>query len=268
MRFLTRLVLSLPADCSQKDLQKLQTTSTWIYDRISGLPEEAGAVPQHRASDGLIPSPTTAAAFAPAPPVRRAASAASPRGLPEEHHGPVFPFGPEQRGASPHQRAVFPGSVSGHAARTPQPLLPGLEEMPAGPAAAAAPDVIYQAVRQAALVYARAIMLRRPLRDQRVCSGEDFVRLWTTVWRVPLRAWKGLLGVFVWVVISVTPASRATPHERFVKNCLEIGLVQMGLENWEVAEKGMEGALRLMRWLACRDGRAEGDDDGPVGQGT
>lgn len=269
MRFLIGLVLSLPADCSQKDLQKLQTTSTWIYDRISGLPEEAGAVPQHRASDGLIPSPTTTAAFAPAPPVRRAASAASPRGLPEQHHGPMFPYGPEQRGASPHQRTVFPGTVPGHAARTPQPLLlPGLEETTATATAPAAADVIYQAVRQAALVYARAIMLRRPLRDQRVCSGEDFLRLWTTVWRVPLRAWKGLLGVFVWVVLCVTPASRATPHERFVKNCLEVGLVQMGLENWEVAEKGMEGALRLMRWLACRDGRAEGNGDGPVGQGT
>lgn len=263
MRFLIGLVLSLPADCSQKDLQKLQTTSTWIYDRISGLPEEARAMPQHRASDGLIPSPSTTAAFGSPQSVRRASSAASPRVLPEQHHGPGFLYNGEQRSLPHQQRTTFPGSTPDHAGpRSPQPFTPGLQD--AAAAAPTAPDVIYQAVRQAALIYARAIMLRRPLRDQRVCSLEDFLRLWTTVWRVPLRAWKGLLGVFVWVVLCVTPASRATPHERFVKNCLEVGLVQMGLESWEVTEKGMDGALRLMRWLAFRDGRVEGDGDGPV----
>lgn len=270
MRFLIGLVLSLPADCSQKDLQKLQTTSTWIYDRISGLPEEAGAVPQHRASEGLIiPTPSTTAAFGPLPQsVRRASSAASPRVLSEHNHGPGFFYGREQQQQPPpRQRAVFPGgsSIPDHHAARPaqqQPLLPELEDAAGAAAAPTAPDVIYQAVRQAALVYARAIMLRRPLRDPRVCGAEDFLRLWTTVWRVPLRAWKALLGVFVWVVLCVTPAAGGTPHERFVKNCLEVGLVQMGLESWEVAEKGMDGALRLMRWLDCRDGRPAG------GQGT
>lgn len=266
IRFLIGLVLSLPADCSQKDLQKLQTTSTWIYDRISGLPEEAGAVPQHRASEGLIPSQSTTAAFGIPSPVRRASSAASTRVPPEQHHGTAFPYSREQR-PLPHTRGpVFPGSMPDSSSRTPRPSLPELEDVAA--AAPTAPDVIYQAVRQAALIYARAIMLRRPLRDHRVCSPEDFLRLWTTVWRVPLRAWKALLGVFVWVVLCVVPASRATPHERFVKNCLEVGLVQMGLESWEVAEKGMDGALRLMRWLAGRDGTVDGDGDGLAGQGT
>lgn len=257
MRFLIGLILTLPTNYSQKDLQKLQTTSTWIYDRISGLPEEAAAVSQHRGSEDPLPSASTAAAFGSPPPARRPSSAASPRGLPE-HNAPALLFTHEQR-PPPNQNTIFPSGMPDHPARVPQPLLPDLEEI----ATPTAPDVIYQAVRQAALIYARAIMLRRPLRDQRVCSVEDFHRLWTTVWRVPLRAWKALLGVFVWVVLCVTPASRGTPHERFVKNCLEVGLVQMGLESWDVAEKGMEGALRLMRWLAWRD---RGDGDGCVGQ--
>lgn len=266
MRFLIGLVLSLPASCSQKDLQKLQTTSTWIYDRISDLPEEVMAVPQHRGSDGLVSSPKATSVFDLNQSVRRSPSAASPRVLTEQRHSPGLPYGQEQR-PPPHQRGVPPVSVPGdRAARPPQqqPFSPELGDTSAAPPTA--PDVIYQAVRQAALIYARAIMLRRPLRDQSVCSQEDFLRLWTTVWRVPLRAWKALLGVFVWVVLCVTPASRGTPHERFVKNCLEVGLVQMGLESWEVAEKGMAGALRLMRWLACRHGRVEGDGDGPVEQ--
>lgn len=262
MRFLIGLVLSLPANCSQKDLQKLQTTSTWIYNRISDLPEEAFAVPQYRGSEGLVSSTKVTSVFELNQSVRRASSAASPRVLPEQRHSPGLPYTQEQR-PPPQQRVVFPvGVPTDHAARPPQPVSPELRDAAAAPPTA--PDVIYQAVRQAALIYARAIMLRKPLRDQRVCSAEDFLRLWTTVWRVPLRAWKALLGVFVWIVLCITPASRGTPHERFVKNCLEVGLVQMGLESWEVAEKGMAGALRLMRWLACRHGRVEGDGDGAV----
>lgn len=263
MRFLIGLVLSLPTDCSQKDLQKLQTTSTWIYDRISDLPEEAGAVLQHRGSDGLVPSAT--AAFGLHQTARRASLAASPRIVAEQRHGPGLPYSQEQR-PPPHQKGVFPPSVSADhaAARAPQPVSPALQDTAATVLPNAA-DIVYKVVRQAALIYARAIMLRRPLRDPRVCSPEDFLRLWTTLWRVPLRTWKGLLGVFVWVVLCVTPASRGTPHERFVGNCLEVGLVQMGLESWEVAEKGMSGALRLTRWLACRQGRSDGDGDGIVG---
>lgn len=267
MRFLIGLVLSLPAGCTHKDLQKLQTTSTWIYDRISDLPEEAVAVPQHRGSEGLVPSQSATSVFGLQQSVRRASSAASPRVAPEQRRGPGLPYNQEQR-PPPHQRIVFPVSMpADHDGRAPQqPLSPALEDAAAA-APSTAPDVIYQAVRQAALIYARAIMLRRPLRDQRVCSPEDFLRLWTTVWRVPLRTWKSMLGVFVWVVLCVTPASTGTPHERFVRNCLEIGLVQMGLESWEVAERGMGAALRLMRWLAGRHGQVEGNGDRVAGQG-
>ncbi|KAI3398421.1 hypothetical protein diail_9241 [Diaporthe ilicicola] len=251
IRFLIGLVLALPADCSQKDLQKLQSTSTWIYDHILGLPEELAENSQHRGSEDPPPSLSTIGASGSPPSVRGASSAANPRGVPEPN-APGFLYTHKQH--SPlNQRDMFPGGMSDHPARVPQSLLADLEDTTSPTAA----DVIYQAVRQAALIYARAIMLRRPLRDQRVCPAEDFLRLWTTVWRAPLRAWKALLGVFVWVVLCVTPSSRGTPHERLVKNCLEIGLVQMGLESWEVAEKGMEGALRLMRWLACRDGGIE-----------
>lgn len=113
---------------------------------------------------------------------------------------------------------------------------------------------MYQAVRQAALIYARAIMNRKPLRDPTVCSQEDFLQLWTTVWKVPLRSWKVALGVFVWVMLSITPAARGSPHERFVKSMTTVGLVQMSIEDWSVAERGMRGALTLTKWLAGGNG--------------
>lgn len=120
-------------------------------------------------------------------------------------------------------------------------------------------DLVYQAVRSAALIYARASMHRRPLRDPVVCSSEDVMAVWTTVWRVPLRVWKGLLGIFVWVVLSILPAASllarqgdlaiVTAHARFIKSLMAASLVQISLEDWVVAEAAMKGAVALVGWL-------------------
>lgn len=69
---------------------------------------------------------------------------------------------------------------------------------------------------------------------------------------MPLRAWGDVLGVFVWVMLCIAPASRGTPHEQFVKSMLENGMAQMALGDWGVASKVMAGAMRLTRWLARR----------------
>ncbi|KAF3760978.1 hypothetical protein M406DRAFT_268085 [Cryphonectria parasitica EP155] len=226
MRFLIRLVLALPEYPSEKDLQKVQSTSAWIYDRISNLTAEAPAAQQrHRGSEDQL-SPLSADPFG-STALRRSSSGEPPRRA-SRHPSPTTPS---------HTASIDTAS-------------------PPGPTVQ---DTMYQAVRQAALIYARAIMTRKPLRDPAVCSQEDFLRLWTTVWRIPLRSWKTVLGVFAWVVLSITPASRGTPHERFVKSLLTVGLVQMGMEDWDVTERAMKGALTLIEWLT---GGISGDSAG------
>lgn len=111
-------------------------------------------------------------------------------------------------------------------------------------------DLMYQAVRQAALIYARAIMNRKALSDPAACSEEAFLSLWVTVWRVPLKLWKSVLGVFVWIMLSIGPASRDTQHARYVKSLLTGGLLQASLEDWDVSERAMKGALKLVTWLS------------------
>ncbi len=111
------------------------------------------------------------------------------------------------------------------------------------------PDHVYQAVRQAALLYSRAIMLRRPF--SQVVTADEFLSLWTTAWRVPLSTWRSLLGVLNWILLPIVPSGKAAqPHDRFVKGMLNISLFQMGMDNWEIASAVMEAALSLQRWLA------------------
>lgn len=235
IRFLIGLVLALPAEPSKKDLQKVQTTSMWIYDHISKLPAAAPAPQQQHRSSGSVLGTSTAG---PTSSTRRASSGTATPRRPSRQVNPSDQY---------HQHPVsfdeFRHFHSSHQAETPA--------LPAGPSSQ---DLMYQVIREAALIYCRAIMNRKPLRDPSVCSQEDFLRVWTTVWRVPLRCWKGALGIFVWVALSITPASQGTPHERFVKSFLTAGLVQMAQEDWEVAKKGMGGALTLVGWLAGNSG--------------
>ncbi|KUI74334.1 hypothetical protein VM1G_09938 [Cytospora mali] len=262
MRFLIGLVLALAEDDPpQKDLQKIRTTSRWIYDRISGLPAHAPLITQHSKSEALL-SPTSATSTARhcmspiSNPRRRSSGQQSPQDLYSPGPGSWPQGGNSTSSSNAHDRDMFSNGTDYFAHDLPHPTSspshPAPDENKNSNSDTATADIIYQAVRQSALIYSRAIMLRRPLRDAAVCSEEDFLRLWTTVWRVPLRGWKAVLGVFVWMVLCITPASRDTPHERFVKSMLEIGMVQMALENWHVAERGMAGALRLTRWLARR----------------
>lgn len=236
MRFLVGLVLALPESPTEKDLQKVQTTSAWIYERICSLPVETLTMPQqqqHRGSADML-SPISAG-----PSDRRASSSGPSPRKPTRHHSPSNLYPP----------ASFESPVNSSA-------------VPLGGTAQVQPtsqDIMYQAVRQTALIYARAIMSRKPFQDPSVCSQEEFLGLWTTIWKVPLRTWKGVLGVFVWIILSITPASRGTPHSRFVKSLLTVGMTQMGLEDWDVADKGMKGALTLVGWLAGGSGGCEGE---------
>ncbi|CAK7215084.1 hypothetical protein SEUCBS140593_002411 [Sporothrix eucalyptigena] len=123
----------------------------------------------------------------------------------------------------------------------------GPSAQPSSPEPSLVLDPLYQTVRQTALIYARAVLQRRTF--SQVVEPHEFVQLWTATWRVSLTAWKGLLGVFMWVTLSIVASARETPHDLFVKSMLSICTVQMSLESWEVAAGALKAAVRLSTWL-------------------
>lgn len=129
-------------------------------------------------------------------------------------------------------------------------------------------DAIYQCVRLAALIYARCVKLRRPFSE--TVAPEEYVRLWTTAWRVPLATWRGLLGVFVWMVVPLVPAGRGGEHDRFVKAMFGVALLQVGMDNWEVCAGVMGRVGGLVAWLGGGEGSEGGGGvrrGGVVGKG-
>lgn len=215
MRFLISTVLALPDEPSAKELQKVATTSAWIHDRISNLPDYTPLI-----RGGRVATPET-----------RDRGSLSVNDCSKPHSNAPSP-GESSAGA---HDGGGPSSSSQRRKRLPSPLEPESR------------DFLYQSVRLAALMYSRAVKERRPFSS--VVSEDDFVKLWTTMWRVPLVTWKGVLGVFNWAVLPVGPAASSTIHGRSVKSMLTISTLQMSLDNWELASGAMKASLSLQRWL-------------------
>ncbi|KAK0719499.1 hypothetical protein B0H67DRAFT_599232 [Lasiosphaeris hirsuta] len=232
MRFLLATVLALPENASPKELQKVHSTSAWIYDRIRGLPPDGPAA--RRPSTATSPAASSSAtASTPGFDARETPEGGDEHASPQTTRQPQ-PSRSRSRGQHHHpptgRRPSFQAST-----QTSEPLDPRWEPPPdrASPPLPDSPDYIYQAVRLAALMYSQAIKLRRPF--SLVVGTAEFTQLWTTTWRVPLSTWRQLLGVFNWLMLPLAPSGKATEHDRFVKAMLNVSLLQIGMDNWEIA---------------------------------
>ncbi|KAK4213670.1 hypothetical protein QBC37DRAFT_473101 [Rhypophila decipiens] len=140
-------------------------------------------------------------------------------------------------------------------------------------------DPLYTAVRLAAPLYAGAISTRQPF--SKICEPADALHILAATWRIPLSRWRGVIGPLLFTLISIiatvaNAASAATaaaaspagdgvedeeakeaagtnralvPHAGFVKSILQIGFMQIALEDWEVCRETMARCLRLLEWL-------------------
>lgn len=224
VRFLISTVLALPDAASAKELQKVCTTSAWIHDRISKLPDYSP----------LVRCPSTAAPTGAAADDKGSLNSGGVEVSDDVKHGDV------QQGDAGSGPSGTGSGIQGQKGEQGQEfVVPRAEPEP--------PDYLYQSVRLAALMYSRAIMERQPFSS--VVAQADFLQLWTTMWRVPLATWKGVLGVFNWAVLPVTPAASGTPHDRSVKSMLTNSTLQMSLDNWELTSGAMKAGLSLQRWL-------------------
>lgn len=126
-------------------------------------------------------------------------------------------------------------------------------------------DPVYQSIRQAALLYATAIVERRPF--SRVCSDEQFYELWATMWRVPQTRWRQLAGIFLWIVALIVPTAAMTPHSRFVKSMLTTPGLEIGIENWFAASSSLRMILTLQAWLRAGNNNSGNASPHDPGQG-
>ncbi|KAL1906185.1 hypothetical protein Sste5344_008021 [Sporothrix stenoceras] len=257
MRFLITAVLALPASPTAKELQKVQTTAQWIHDRIQRLPADSPEPPENNnvnsEGNGLLSTETQGMAN------RRPSIVLSQA---EPHQQPNLGFSAQSPSFLDHnvqqqrQSSASPRLMAGHRAQSGSPHLAHLAQPSPTPPGSADGSLL----------------------SIQVVDPHEFVQLWTATWRISLTSWKGLLGVFMWVTLSIIASARDTPHDLFVKSMLSICTVQMSLESWDVAAGALKAAVRLNAWLGsgangsgsrssgANSGRRRGDQSGQSGQ--
>ena len=245
MRFLINAVLTLPSESSQQDLQKVRSTAAWIHDRISNLDQAAPSPRPSSAAETAHGQSSKRGSISP-----RRGSGSRSLGGPTSRRQTT---GRDVEGRTASFQNSPPAETTPRASNDPENPVettkdaPPETETPPPPA----PDYMYLVVRMAALVYARSVMERRPLGE--ICTPNEFLQIWTGTWRVPLSTWKAMNGVFVWVMISIAPRCHKTPHERFVKSLLVLGVQTMALDNWHVTVDAVKAGMKLQSWLREED---------------
>ncbi|CAK7246261.1 MAG: hypothetical protein STHCBS139747_007885 [Sporothrix thermara] len=259
MAFLTHAVLSLPssenanAKSLKRELAKLRATAAWTLARIEKLPadlpdadrvavrsrgdaedadadssksQRRGTTPTQDVSDIRSPKPHSLL-----PRYPRFSSSSLSSSLSSSSDCPLSPpqHSPPSAGA---QQALPP---------------------PAGP--------FYTAVRRTACLYTRAILEHRPFSE--VCSDADALAILAAAWRVPLDRWRGVLGIFVFIMVAIVPTLHqrcdkpsgdgggiySHIHTRFAKSILQIGFMNVALVDWPTSREMMRRSLQLQRWL-------------------
>lgn len=256
MRFLFNTILWLPADPTPQQLHKVKTTSEWMHNRLTNLNPVSGG--SRQASRRASPQQET---------VSRPGSRQELQGLPTEGHG-KSPDVPLKR-PQPLQTMGRVSSIYGMSSRQGHEAYstgnsPGSNQnldIRASSEPIEKPDFLYQAVRLAALIYSRAIMVQAPISE--TCTPAEFLRVWTATRRVPLSAWKAAGGVFQWVMLAMAPVCHGTAQAREVKSMLLVSVLSLGLENWHVSMDSARAGLRVQQWLSqgSRHGAASSQHD-------
>jgi hypothetical protein len=249
IRFLIATVVSMPDDAPEQSAKKLQSTAHWIHQRIAALPADSPDTP--RSTSG------------PPPPRKPSESTANSRTNNHEVGDVPMPTAGGGDSESGSDSSLASASASASASIL---ASAGHESLADDSTSVSHPvqssqtpeDPMYQTIRLAALIYTSAIVSRQPF--SKACSPTDFYELWTTLWRVSLSKWKSVLGIYLWIIITITPTSRDTAHGRFVKSMLTIAALNLGLENWNASNSALRGAMRLQAWLAGGKGTGKGKE--------
>ncbi|KAF4969246.1 hypothetical protein FSARC_3499 [Fusarium sarcochroum] len=120
------------------------------------------------------------------------------------------------------------------------------------------PDMVYRVVRKVALIWCQAIFNRSPISN--FCSEQEIMLIWGSVWRSGLPMWKSVLGVFAWVMIAIASNCHKTGPGRLIKTLTVSTMMSIAVENWHIAIRISETALKIQRYLTGgRDG-SDGKD--------
>ncbi|KAI6537890.1 hypothetical protein MCOR16_001926 [Pyricularia oryzae] len=217
IRFLIDLALDAPLNPSLAQARKLAATATWILDRIRKLDPkspEGPASPNQGCNADLGCQSTEDSACKEVKPHSLISSYPSYISISQEAKSPDAASDEEELSSrASEDSSPADSTTSVHCDGTKCDAAGG----------ASKEDALYISVRLAALIYAKAIAKRKPLSS--VCPPSDALALLSTTWKIPLSRWRGAIGVFVFLMLSIFPTCRwiESPPENGDENDRRLG---------------------------------------------
>ncbi|KAH6662778.1 hypothetical protein B0J14DRAFT_610169 [Halenospora varia] len=112
-------------------------------------------------------------------------------------------------------------------------------------------DFIYQTCRATAILYTSVILARTPIS---VAGANPLpMKVWMTMWRVPLSRWKKIPAIFFWVLLVINPITRDRPEGRFVKGMFAAATMAIALIEWDTAAAILKNFMTVQKWLGGSD---------------
>ncbi|KAH8651569.1 hypothetical protein BGZ60DRAFT_420744 [Tricladium varicosporioides] len=112
-------------------------------------------------------------------------------------------------------------------------------------------DFVYQTCRATAVLYTSVILARKPISV--AGAGSLLMKVWMTMWRVPLSRWKNIPAIFFWVLLVINPITRDRPEGRFVKGMFAAATMAIALIEWDTAAAILKNFMTVQRWLGGSD---------------
>lgn len=246
LRFLISLALALHTDPTPEQERKVRSTAAWIYGRISRLNSESPGGPvastEDADEDGTDGGDD---AQVEGPGIRSKGSTLSPEAASDVRPHSLLPdypsYASSSRVTTPSAGKEFaspPVSASGGERPNNSPTAspdsgdrahPQEKWQQSTASASSAPelapdggqsdhaekakdenrqetDPLYTGVRLAAMLYARALAERRPFSE--ICLPSEALALLMATWRIPLGRWRGIIGVFLFMLMAIMPTIR------------------------------------------------------------
>jgi len=110
-------------------------------------------------------------------------------------------------------------------------------------------DHMLNTIQLAALIYSWSIMKVSPIsRFDQISLREE---LFSHMTEVGLSKWKGIPGIFLWILLIACPGTKNDLQGRFLRRKMAVAGMAIGLEGFNLAISYLRAFWLVQRWVAC-----------------
>lgn len=111
-------------------------------------------------------------------------------------------------------------------------------------------ELITSIIAQTAQVYTSSIATLTPFRTPSTTSLLHLTQIKSNIAKVPLKRWKGIPGIFLWILLVLCPSLGEGLEDKKLKKRMAVTGMAIGLEGFNLGIEYLKSHWRVQRWIA------------------